>query len=50
MRLNFFDHRTLFWTPNRQFLSNSANFWWVDSILAVIGDDLKNWTDRTILD
>ena len=41
MRLNFFDHRTLFWTPNRQFYSNCAHFWWVSSTLAIICDEIK---------
>ena len=31
MRLNFFDHRTLFWPPNRQFQSELAHFLWACS-------------------
>ena len=41
MRLNFFDHRTLFWTPNRQFQSNCAHFWWAVSTLAIIRVEKK---------
>ena len=41
MRLNFFDHRTLFWPPNRQFQSEMAHFLWECSTLAIIGDKTK---------
>ena len=50
MRLNFFDHRTWFWPPNRQFWSEMAHFLWACSTLAIIGDKLKNRAQRTILD
>ena len=38
IRLNFFDHRTLFWSPGRQFQLNYAHCWWTGSTLAIIGD------------
>ena len=41
MRLNFFDHRTLFWTQSFQFYSNCAHYWWLCSILAINGDEIK---------
>ena len=41
MRLNFFDHRTLFWPPNRQFQSELAHFLWTCSTSAIIGDKTK---------
>ena len=51
MRLNFFDQRTLFWSPNCQFFSNCAHFWWAGSTLAISEDKIKkNWTERTTLD
>ena len=37
MRLNFFEHRTLFWSPNRQFLSDLAHFLWASSTWAIVG-------------
>ena len=50
MRLNFFDHRTLFWTPNRQFLSKGAHFGWARSTLAINGDEIKklDWANHFI--
>ena len=42
IRLNFFDHRTLFLSPNRQFQSNCAHCLWAGSNLAIIGDKIKN--------
>ena len=41
MRLNFFDHRTLFWTPNLQFISICAHFWCAGSNLAIIRDKIR---------
>ena len=40
MGLNFFDHWTLFWLPNRQFLSDFAHLLWASSTWAIIGDKL----------
>ena len=42
MRLNFFEHRTLIWSPNRQLLSDLAHFLWSSSTWAIVGDKLKN--------
>ena len=50
MRLKFFDHRTLFWSPDCQFQSNCAHFSWAGSILAIVGDKIKKWTERTTSD
>ena len=50
MRLNFFNHRTLFWSPNRHFQSNCAHFWWAGSTLAIIGDKIKKMTERNTVD
>ena len=41
MRLNFFDHRTLFLSPNCQFQSNCAHFWLSGSTLAVVVNKIK---------
>ena len=41
MRFNFFEHRTLFWSPNRQFLSDLAHFLWASSTWARVGDKIK---------
>ena len=48
MRLNFFNHRTLFWSPNCQFQSNCAHFWWAGSPLAIIGDKIKKWLNELL--
>ena len=51
MRLNFFEHWTLFWSTNRQFLSDLAHFLWASSTWAIVRDNIKkNWAYRTILD
>ena len=50
MRHNFFEHWTLFWSPNRQFLSDLAHFLWASSTWAIVGDKLKIWAQRTFLD
>ena len=51
MRLTFFDHRTLFCSPNCQFFCNCAHFWWARSTLALSEDKIKKkWTERTTLD
>ena len=49
MRLNFFDHRTLFLSPNRQFQSNCAHCWWAGSTLSLVWDKIKKMTERTTL-
>ena len=38
---NFFDYRTWFWSPNRQFWSNCAQFLWAGSTLAIIRGEIK---------
>ena len=49
MRLNFFDHRTLFLSPNRQFQSNCAHCWWAGSTLDIVGDKIKkNWLNEPL--
>ena len=48
--LKFFDHRTLFWSPNRQFQSNYPHCCWAGSTLAIIGDKIKKLLERTTLD
>ena len=49
-RLNVFDHRTLFWSPNRQFQSNCAHLWWAGFTLAIVVDEIKKWTEQATLD
>ena len=41
MRLNFFEHWTLFWSLNRQFPSDLAHFLWTSSTWAIVGDTVK---------
>ena len=41
MRLNFFEHWTLFWSLNRPFLSDLAHFLWASSTWAIVGDKIK---------
>ena len=41
MRFNFFEHRTLFWSTNRQFWFDLVHFLWASSTWARVGDKIK---------